>query len=134
MTNVEQHADKVGVVGSIVTALCCLGVPAVLSIVSALGLGFLIHDAILIPLLVLALGLTVWGLVQGRRRHGGSSALVLGLVSGVGLLLFSLSVPSTMLVVVSIAGLMAASVLNVLLARRRRMPAQGQPSSGVKAR
>lgn len=126
MASVEEHADKVGVVGSIVTALCCLGVPAVLSTVSALGLGFLIHDTVLAPLLVLALGLAVWGLAHGRRRHGGSSALLLGLASGVGLLLFSLIVPSTTLAGVSIAGLVAASVLNVRLARRR-IPAHGQP-------
>jgi hypothetical protein len=39
----KKHTDKVGVVGSMFTGLCCLGVPALLSILSAIGLGFLME-------------------------------------------------------------------------------------------
>jgi mercuric ion transport protein len=39
----KKHTDRVGVVGSMFTALCCLGVPALLSILSAIGLGFLME-------------------------------------------------------------------------------------------
>ena len=47
-----KHLDKLGVVGSLIAALCCLGVPTVLSIFTAIGLGFLINDAVLLPLLI----------------------------------------------------------------------------------
>lgn len=46
---------------------------------SAVGLGFLINDAVLIPLLVVALSLTGWGLFQGRRCHGRNAIPVLGI-------------------------------------------------------
>jgi len=39
----KKHTDKVGIAGSIFAALCCLGFPALLSILSAIGLGFLIN-------------------------------------------------------------------------------------------
>ena len=54
----QTHADKIGIVGASVAALCCLGIPAVLSSVAALGLSFLINDAILAPLL--ASSLLLW--------------------------------------------------------------------------
>lgn len=41
MTFLDQHLDKVGLGGSLFAALCCLGFPALLSILSAVGLGFL---------------------------------------------------------------------------------------------
>jgi hypothetical protein len=47
----KRHLDKLGVGGSLFAALCCLGFPALLSILSAIGLGFLIDD-ILRPLMV----------------------------------------------------------------------------------
>src|SRR5262249_11180749 len=48
----KRHLDKVGVGGSLCAALCCLVFPALISIVSAIGLGFLINDDILRPLLI----------------------------------------------------------------------------------
>jgi len=48
----KRHLDKVGVGGSLFAALCCLGFPALVSILSAIGLGFLINDHILRPLLI----------------------------------------------------------------------------------
>lgn len=65
--------------GSGLALLCCAGAAPVLGLLSAIGLGLLINDAVLIPLLLLALGATGWGLWQGRRCHGRSAALLLGL-------------------------------------------------------
>jgi mercuric ion transport protein len=45
----KRHLDKIGVGGSLFAALCCLGFPALVSILSAIGLGFLINDDILRP-------------------------------------------------------------------------------------
>ena len=41
-----------------------------LVILSAVGLGFLVNDAVPIPLLVLFLLVTPWGLYLGKRHHG----------------------------------------------------------------
>ena len=64
-----MHADKWGPIGSIFAALCCLGFAPALAALSAVGLGFLINDLVLIPLLVLFLGTTIWGLHRDRARH-----------------------------------------------------------------
>ena len=50
------HADKWGPIGSILATLCCLGVAPLLGALTALGLGFLINDLILLPLLLFFLG------------------------------------------------------------------------------
>jgi mercuric ion transport protein len=109
----EQQLDKVGVVGSLFAALCCLGFPALLSVLAALGLGFLIKDAVLLPLLVAFLGLTLYGFYRGYRQHGKAAAVVLGAGSAVALLLFLFV--SRPLAYLAIAGLIVASVLNVRL-------------------
>ena len=77
----SRRASLGGVFGSGLALLCCAGAAPVLGLLSAIGLGVLINDAVLIPLLLLALGVTGWGLRQGRRCHGRASALLLGLAA-----------------------------------------------------
>jgi hypothetical protein len=64
------HADKWGPLGSIVTALCCLSVAPVVGALAAAGLGFLLRDSILIPLLAFFLAVTIWSLRRERQLHG----------------------------------------------------------------
>ena len=71
----KRNLDKIGIGGSVFAALCCLGFPALLSILSAIGLGFIVNDAILIPLLLLFLAVTLLGLYLGTRHHCGPSSL-----------------------------------------------------------
>ncbi|MBI3243277.1 MAG: MerC domain-containing protein [Chloroflexi bacterium] len=72
-----------GAVSSIFVALCCLGVPAVIAALSAIGAGFLINDAILAPLLVVALGITVAGSFFTFRQHHNLWPLGLTIASAV---------------------------------------------------
>jgi mercuric ion transport protein len=74
----KRNLDKIGIGGSIFAALCCLGFPALLSILSAIGLGFIVNDTILIPLLLLFLAVTLLGLYLGTRHHHEPWALILG--------------------------------------------------------
>ena len=62
-----MHADKWGPIGSIFAALCCLGFAPALAALSAVGLGFLINDLVLIPFLVLFLGATIWDSIEIGR-------------------------------------------------------------------
>src|SRR5713101_4625220 len=114
----KKHTDKVGVVGTIFAALCCLGFPALLSILGAIGLGFLIKDAVLLPLLIIFLLATVVGLTLGMREHHRAAAFVIGLISAAGLFIFIFLAFNKFLAAVSVAGLVIASVLNVLLRQR----------------
>lgn len=113
------NLDKVGVLGSVFTALCCLGIPALLSILSAIGLGFVINDAILLPLLVIFLAITIAGLVSGMRHHGSPWALTIGAVSSLIVVGFLFVRFNQVLVGVGIGGLVLASLINVLLQRQR---------------
>lgn len=113
----HRYADKVGIGGSIFTALCCLGFPALLSILGAIGLGFLINDAILLPLLVIFLVMTLGGLYAGMRHHGQPWAFILGVVSA--LILFVFLFINTIIVYVGLAGLIAAGSLNIWLRFRK---------------
>lgn len=99
-----------------VAALCCAGVPAVLGALSAAGLGFLVNDLILFPLLALFLGLGLWGLRDGARRHGLRAVLVLG---GVGALLMVAGILLRPLVVYAgAAAMLGAAVWNTVELRR----------------
>jgi len=115
--NARDHIDKIGILGATFAALCCLGISAVLSIVSAIGLGFLIHDAVLLPLLIISLFLVLWGLYSGWKRSGKPAALGLGAAAAIALVISSFVLQSRVVAMVSIAALVAASVLNVVLAR-----------------
>lgn len=57
-------------IGAGIAAACCLGISAVLAAVGAVGLGFLVHDAYLLPIFVGFVGLSLWLLYRSARGHG----------------------------------------------------------------
>lgn len=115
----EKHTDKIGVLGAIFAAACCLGFPAVLSILTAIGLGFLINDAVLLPLLVIFLIATLIGLYLGVRHHGSWLAFMIGLLSAVSVSIFIFVAFNKVLTGVGIGGLIAAGLLNMWLRARK---------------
>ena len=80
------HAEQWGPLGAIFATACCLGLTWLVSLVAALGAGFLIRDSILMPLLVVFLAVSVWGLSRSYRRHSWAVPLAAG-CSGAVLLL-----------------------------------------------
>lgn len=62
--------------GAAFAAACCLGVTAALSALTAIGAGFLINDAFLIPLYVLLLALSLWLLYRSAKAHRGLGPLL----------------------------------------------------------
>ena len=114
----KDHIDKVGILGAAFAALCCLGISAVLSVISAIGLGFLIHDAVLLPLLVISLLVTLWGLYSGWEQHRRPAAFILGAIAALALAVFSFVHQSRPLALISIGVLIVASATNVILLRK----------------
>lgn len=55
--------------GTSFAAACCLGVTAALSALTAIGAGFLINDAILIPMFLAFVSLSLWLLYRSARSH-----------------------------------------------------------------
>jgi predicted membrane protein len=109
--------DKIGVVGSFIAAACCLGLPAIVAIFTAIGLGFLIDDAVLRPFALVFLALTVAGQVFGYRAHHRPWPLFLAFASAVALYVLVFVHANAFGAYVAIAGLVLASVLNVLSRR-----------------
>jgi mercuric ion transport protein len=83
MKFLERHADKLGTGGSVFAALCCLGTPAILAFLAAIGAGFLVNDVILLPLLAVSLFVSLWGLEKGREVHSDKRPLWLGTAGAV---------------------------------------------------
>lgn len=67
------------VAGAGFVGACCLGVAGALSLLTAIGAGFLINDAFLIPLYLGLLGLSVWLLYSSARSHGNLAPFWAGL-------------------------------------------------------
>jgi mercuric ion transport protein len=121
----EVHADKWGPLGSIFAALCCLGAAPLLAGLSALGLAFVIHDAILIPLLIFFLGVTIWALPRNRSRCGTAGPLWLAWLAAV-VTLGSLWI-SGVAVGLGLVLLVSASIWNAI-ATKRCEPTRGMIS------
>lgn len=85
MLRLERSAGAAGAAGSIIAALCCAGVPAAVGVFTAVGLGFLITDAVILPLLAATLMLALWGLARGRSSHGSRGPFALGVAGAVAL-------------------------------------------------
>ncbi|MER3446275.1 MAG: hypothetical protein C4291_05260 [Candidatus Dadabacteria bacterium] len=99
--------------GSIFAALCCIGTPALLAFLSSIGVGFLINDKILIPLLVVFLGISIGSVYKSFKSHGRKESLILVIVSAI--VVFVAIWFSKLLVYIGLVGLIAASVWDIYL-------------------
>jgi mercuric ion transport protein len=117
----SRIADAAGVAVALFAALCCVGVPLIVGVLSAIGLSFLRTDAILMPLLAVALVMAFWGFIAGRRAHGTSGPLILGVLGGVALVVGVRAV--RWFVWVGAALLIGATIWNVAAGRRSRCTA-----------
>jgi mercuric ion transport protein len=115
----KRHLDKIGVGGWLFAALCCLGFPALVAVLSAIGLSFLINDDILRPLMIVFLLVAIFGLILGMRHHGSPWALIVGILSAMTLYVFIYVSFNEVIAGLGIAGLVIASLLNVVLRQRQ---------------
>lgn len=103
-------------VGALFAVACCLGVTAVVSAVTAVGAGFLINDAVLIPLYVAFLALSAWLLYRSAKAHGGLGPFWLG-AAGAAVALIGFFI-HPILVYAGIAALVAGNIVDFLHGRR----------------
>jgi len=114
----KAYLDKIGPLGTLFAALCCVGTPGVLAFLSAIGAGFLINDAILLPLLILFLAASLAGLYFSFKRHENRWPLILSGISAFLILFFAYGWFIRPVVYFGAAGLIGTSVWNVFLKRR----------------
>ena len=77
------YAGGAGAVAATCAALCCAGAPIIVSVLTATGLGFLRSDAILLPVIGVAVLIAVFGFWKGRTLHGSAGPLVSGVLGGI---------------------------------------------------
>ncbi len=111
-----------GTVGSVLSGACCLGYAPLIAGLSAIGAGFLVNDAILIPLFVVFLTYTVWVLWASRKVHGRAGPFYLG--AGAAVVAFAALWFLTPLAYAALAALIAANVWNIVAQRQCRAVAQ----------
>jgi mercuric ion transport protein len=120
--------------GATFAAALCLGVTAALSVLTAVGAGFLINDAFLIPLYVLLLALSLWLLYRSAKAHGALAPFWIAAGGAVGALAGLWISPA--LVYAGLLAVIAANVADFLRGRRRaagaawrRSPSRSRPAA-----
>ena len=122
---VSRFAGGAGVIAASCAALCCAGAPIILSVLAATGLSFLRTDAILIPVIVAALLVALWGFWMGRRLHGSPGPFLLGVIGSVALVegvVFIHGLPARILIGAGALILLGATFWNVRLPRACEEP------------
>lgn len=114
----EAFKQFAAVAGAGFAAACCLGATAALSALTAVGAGFLINDAFLIPIYVALLALSLWLLYRSARAHGDVAPFWLGLAGGL-LAVAGLWI-APFLVYAGLATIIAGSLWDFQRARRNR--------------
>jgi mercuric ion transport protein len=107
-----------GTTGAVIAGACCLGFAPLLAALTAVGAGFLIRDAILVPLFVLFLAFTLWSLWGSRAKHRQTGPFYLGLGSAV--IAFAALWFSPPLAYAGLVGFIAASVWDIVALRQAR--------------
>ena len=124
---VSRFAGGAGVIAASCAALCCAGAPIILGVLAATGLGFLRTDVILIPVIVAALLVALWGFWMGRRLHGSQGPFLLGVIGSVALVegvVFIHGLPARILIGAGALILLGATLWNARLPRACEEPVQ----------
>ena len=81
------YAGGAGGITAALAALCCAGLPIILSVLAATGLSFLRTDAILLPAIIIAAAIALSGFWKGRAIHRSMGPFKLGTIGTASLLL-----------------------------------------------
>lgn len=103
--------------GAAFAAACCLGFTAAISALTAIGAGFLVNDAVLIPLYVALLALSVWLLYRSAKSHARLGPFWLGLAGAV--VAFAGLWISSIVVYVGLLAIVAGNLGDFVKARRQ---------------
>lgn len=104
--------------GAAFAAACCAGAGWALAALTAVGAGFLAKDAILIPLFVALLGLSLWLLFRSARAHRNLRPVYLAALGALGALVGLFS--STVVLFAGLGLMVASSLWDYLGARASR--------------
>ncbi len=106
----------VGFAGTVFSALCCIGATAILSFLATIGLGFLINDLILLPLLAAFLAVSGWAHYRSYKRHR-KIVVVLGALASMTLVVTGIWTLD-LVTYIGLGGLLIVSVMDFALIRK----------------
>jgi mercuric ion transport protein len=104
--------------GAVFAAACCAGASWALAALTAVGAGFLINDAVLIPLFVALLALSLWLLFRSARAHANLRPVYLAGAGAVAALAGLWT--STVVLFAGLGLIIASSLWDFLSARARK--------------
>jgi hypothetical protein len=105
-----------GLVGSLFSTLCCIGIAPLIALVTTIGLGFMLTLSILLPLLVAFLILGCLGMVVSYRRHGVAYPALLHCAAGIFLaILISIQFHTGPWIWIAMGSLTVATLWNIRL-------------------
>lgn len=104
--------------GTVFAAACCAGAGWALAALTAVGAGFIINDAVLIPLFIALLGLSLWLLFRSARAHRNSRPVYLAALGALGALVGLWT--STLILFAGLGLIVASSLWDYLGARTSR--------------
>lgn len=116
--------STIGSIGSAMTVgLCPICIPAIGAFLFAIGLGFLVQESVLQPLLFLFIGITLFGLLWSYlKEHKRIAPFLLGIVLSIGLYVgryeYIGATENTLIMWGSIVGIMAVSFWNMRLKKQ----------------
>lgn len=113
----RRWLPSLGMVAALLTTACCVGLPAVVSLMSAAGAGFLLTDRYLQPLLVIVLLITVGASALTFWRHRNPAPLIITAASGAIVYWFIYRSYLVPIVWVGVAAMIGAQVWDVLAVR-----------------
>jgi mercuric ion transport protein len=113
----EKLSQFGGLFGATITAACCLGITVVLSAVAAVGLGFLINDAVLLPMFIGFAALNIWTLYRSARKHEALSeeAMLAFCTGSIGALVSTLGLGLTVTGILPVAVILVYSGLTLFV-------------------
>lgn len=104
--------------GSIVgafTAFCCAGFPLALAFLTGIGLGFLINDFILFPILFISLGFMFYSLNYNKRKHLSRIPLYIAIISAIMILIGIYVRP---VIWIGVIGLFVATIWDFIIIKK----------------
>lgn len=118
----NETARVIGAIGVVACTLCCLSIPGIAAVLSAVGLTFLRNDRILLPGTIIFGVIVLVAFARARSRHGRQAPLLLA-VAAVVLIVLGLRSSgwyASGTVWAGVAGLLALTVWDTRLQRRCR--------------
>lgn len=105
-------------IGAAFAAVCCFGAGWALAALSAIGAGFLINDAILVPLYAAFIAMSAWLLWPSAHGRGDLRPFYVGLAGGIAALAGVF--PSSVVVFAGLATMVGASLWDFRMVRATR--------------